>query len=152
MIQKFMLPKLVIPKLVPKISPLGYFARLRGGKIVLWCYLVWYLATVWHLWDPDPRLWLNAAGISLVIGFALLLSVAPAGNPGKRDPWQTMRLFAMPFCVSSFSSLIKNQGFVLVFPSDPEKLLHNVAACTLFLLCLAVLKYSWRERRTSPGT
>lgn len=136
----------------PKLLPLDYFARLRGGKIVLWCYLIWYLTTIWHHWDPDPRLWLNAAGISLVIGFALLLSVTPAGTGGRRDPWQTMRLFAMPFCVSSFSSLIKGQGFVLVFPADPGKLLHNVAACALFLVGLAVLKYLRHGRRTSPGT
>ena len=29
-----------------------------------------------------------------------------------------LRLFLMPFCVSSFSQLIKGKGFVLVFPPD----------------------------------
>lgn len=134
-----------------KFFPLAYFAGLGGGKIVLWCYLIWYLATVWQHWDPDPQLWLNAVGISLVIGFALLLSVAPAAGGGRHDPWQTMRLFAMPFCVSSFSSLIKGQGFVLVFPPGLDELLRNVAACALFLVWLAALKYFRRGRRAPPG-
>jgi hypothetical protein len=85
---------------------LNYFLQLKPGKMVLWCYLIWYLCTVFFYFDPDPLLWLNAAGISAVVGCALYLSVGPSQNH-----WQTARLFMMPFAVSSFSSLIKNKGF-----------------------------------------
>ena len=90
---------------------LNYVRALPNGKLVLWCYLLWYLVTLAFYFEPNPGLWLNSLGISLVIGIALQLSVQRT----KGDPWQTVRLFMMPFCVSSFSSLIKNQGFIWFF-------------------------------------
>jgi hypothetical protein len=39
----------------------------------------------------------------------------------------------MPFCVSSFSSLIKGRGFVLVFPPDLHELAISLTACALFV-------------------
>src|SRR4051812_1946347 len=92
-----------------------YFASLSAGKTVLWCYLIWYLVTVFNYFDVSPAIWLNSLGISAVIGIALLLSVQ---SPGARniDHWQTFRLFLMPFCVSSFSSLIKGRGYILIVP------------------------------------
>ena len=81
--------------------PLKYFASLGTANIVLWCYLIWYLVTVVNYFDPSPAIWLNSLGISAVIGGALVLSV---GGQSLRiaDRWQTIRLFLMPFCVSSF--------------------------------------------------
>ena len=35
------------------------------------------------------------------------------------DRWQIFRLFLMPFCVSSFAALVKDAGFLLVFPPEP---------------------------------
>ena len=70
---------------------------------------------------PTPAIWLNALGISAIIGIALYLSVREPGKPPP-DRWTTLRLFLMPFCVSSFSQLIKGKGFVLVFPPD----LHEI--------------------------
>ena len=102
-----------------------YFASLPNGKIALWCYLIWYLVTLGFYFDPSPAIWLNAAGISAIIGIALLLSVSlPPG--AKRDPWQTFRLFMMPFGVSSFSQLIKGQGFILIFSPEPVVLLTSI--------------------------
>lgn len=115
----------------------SYFATLALGKQVLWCYLIWYLVTVVALFDPAPLLWLNSVGISAVIGFALQLSVAKGA---QTDRWQTFRLFMMPFGVSSFASLIKGKGYVLVFPSDLRVLLVSVAACAAFLGACALLK------------
>ena len=117
---------------------LRYFASLSRGKTVLWCYLVWYVANVARFFDPSPAIWLNSLGISAVIGFALLLSVG--GVAARPDRWQVFRLFAMPFCVSSFSSLIKGRGFVLVFPPGGVDLLVPVAACLAFLAMVAVLR------------
>ncbi|MFO1226882.1 hypothetical protein [Roseateles sp.] len=119
------------------VSALHYFARLPVRKQVLWCYLIWYLVTVATLFDPSPLLWLNSVGISAVIGFALQLSVAKGA---QTDRWQTFRLFMMPFGVSSFASLIKDKGYVLVFPSDMQLLLISVAACGAFLTGCALLR------------
>ena len=118
---------------------MSYWARLSGGKIALWCFFLWYLSTVVQHFDPTPSIWLNALGISLLIGLALYLSVR---DPGKAPPdrWTILRLFMMPFCVSSFSALIKGRGFVLVFPPDPRELAVSFGACALFLLCVFTLK------------
>ena len=114
------------------MSPFSYLARLSPGKIVLWCFLLWYLATVIHHFDPMPAIWLNALGISAIIGIALYLSVLEPGKPPP-DRWTVMRLFLMPFCVSSFSQLIKGKGFVLVFPPDLHEIAISLAACALFV-------------------
>jgi hypothetical protein len=52
-----------------------YLVALPPGKAVLWCYLLWYLSTAVHHFDPSPGLWLNALGLSVLIGIALTLSV-----------------------------------------------------------------------------
>ena len=114
------------------MSPFSYLARLSSGKIVLWCFLLWYLATVIHHFDPTPAIWLNALGISAIIGIALYLSVLEPGKPPP-DRWTMMRLFLMPFCVSSFSQLIKGKGFVLVFPPDLREIAISLAACAVFV-------------------
>jgi hypothetical protein len=118
---------------------IAYLGRLKTGKIVLWCYLIWYLSIVWFYFDPSPRIWLNALGISAVIGIGLNLSVArPAGT--RVDFWQTFRLFMMPFAVSSFSSLIKGQGFLLIFPPDLQELLVSAGLCAAFVLLALVAR------------
>jgi hypothetical protein len=111
---------------------LRYLANLSPGKIVLWCFLIWYFATVIHHFDPAPAIWLNALGISAIIGVALYLSVR---EPDRAPPdrWTVVRLFLMPFCVSSFSQLIKGKGFVLVFPPDVHEIAISLAACAAFV-------------------
>ena len=116
-----------------------YFANLSPGKIVLWCFLLWYLATVIHHFDATPAIWLNALGISAIIGFALYLSVREPGKPPP-DRWTVVRLFLMPFCVSSFSQLIKGKGFVLVFPPDLREIAISSAACMFFVVLVLLIK------------
>ena len=117
---------------------LRYFASLGIGKTVLWCYLIWYLVTLYFHFDPAPAIWLNSIGISAVIGVALSLSV---GNSNwRQNPWQAFRLFLMPFCVSSFSSLIKGQGYLLIFPPVWSELWTAVFMCLLFIALVAALK------------
>lgn len=119
--------------------PLRYFASLTTGKNVLWCYLIWYLVTVAYHFDPFPAIWLNSLGISIVIGVALLLSVG-TGSKGKTDRWQTFRLFLMPFGVSSFSSLIKGRGYILIVPPQLGEQLMSVGLCAVFVLGVLALK------------
>lgn len=121
------------------VSLLRYFATLATGKIILWCYLIWYLVTVFHHFDASPAIWLNSLGISAVIGFALLLSVGGGGTRGA-DPWQTFRLFLMPFCVSSFSSLIKGKGFILILPPTLEEQGISLGTCAAVAGIVLVLK------------
>ncbi|MEC4746968.1 hypothetical protein [Methylomicrobium sp. Wu6] len=116
-----------------------YFVSLSKGKVVLWCYLIWYIVTIIHYFDPSIRIWLNSLGISLVIGFALMLS-ASKPRDAKVDFWQTFRLFMMPFCVSSFSSLIKGQGYILIIPPNPTEQLISIGACMLFVLFVYGIK------------
>lgn len=119
--------------------PLRYFANLTTGKIVLWCFLIWYLAAVIHYFDGTPAIWLNALGISAIIGIALYLSVREPGKPSP-DRWTVMRLFLMPFCVSSFSQLIKGKGFVLVFPPSLHENAVALVACAVFVGFVLLLK------------
>ncbi len=119
--------------------PFSYFAGLKTGKIVLWCYLIWYLVTMFNYFDPSPTMWLNSLGLSVVIGYALLLSVGK--NTAEPDNWQTFRLFMMPFGVSSFSSLIKGHGFILIAPPVLTEFLFSIASCFVFVIGVYALKW-----------
>jgi len=121
---------------------INYFANIAKGKVILWCYLIWYLVIVCFYFDSEIRIWLNSAGISLVIGIALILSVSPQ-NGSKMERWQVFRLFAMPFCVSSFSSLIKGQGFIFVIPPNKIELVAVVGSCGAFILFVFTVKKAY---------
>jgi hypothetical protein len=121
--------------------PFRYLSELSAGKIVLWCYLIWYLVTVVVHFDASPGLWLSSLGISAIVGFALLLSIE---NSASLPPnhWQTFRLFLMPFCVSSFAALIKGRGYFLVLPAQLRELSWSVSLCVIFVLLVIGLKKS----------
>jgi len=104
-----------------------YFANLRVPKLVLWCYLAWYLTIVPFYFDPSPVIWLSAVGISALIGIALIFATKVPGQP--MDGWTRFRLFLFPFCVSSYSALIKGRGFILLFPTEAGPLIAGVCAC-----------------------
>ena len=126
--------------------PMKYLSKLTAGKIALWCYLIWYLVTVVAHFDASPGLWLSSLGISAVVGVGLLLSVQfQPFAPSNR--WQTFRLFLMPFCVSSFSALIKGQGYILVLPSRPAELCLSFLLCAIFVSIVLVLKRIQRDVR-----
>lgn len=132
---------------MPLIAALRrYLANLPSGKVALWCYLIWYLVTAFEYFDPSPAIWLNSLGISAVIGVALVLSVS-GSNSKPPDRWQTFRLFLMPFCVSSFSSLIKGRGFILIFPSSVSELAVLAGSCAAFLLVVYAVKCCTRDNR-----
>ncbi|WP_341405590.1 hypothetical protein [Luteolibacter soli] len=104
-----------------------YFASLRVPKLVLWCYLAWYLTIVSCYFDPSPVVWLTALGMGSLIGIALVFATKVQGQAMER--WTVVRLFMFPFCVSSYSTLVKGKGFVLVFPMHRGPLLAGVGAC-----------------------
>ncbi len=116
-----------------------YLYEIKSDKAILWCYLIWYLVTVYFHFDSSPKVWINAIGISAIIGIGLLLSVS-SGSSGKGDRWQTFRLFLMPFCVSSFSALIKDQGFIVFISPKISETLTSVLGCAMFLALVFGIK------------
>jgi len=130
------------------IRPIEYLRTLPLAKLVLWCYLLWYLSMVCLHFDPDPRLWLASLGISVVIGVGLILSVTNA-HASHPDFWSIARLFMMPFCVSSFSALIKDRGFVLIFSPVLKENLLALSACLLFVSLSRGLR--WMDSMRANG-
>ncbi len=120
-----------------------YFCQIKYPKLILWLYLIWYLVMVGFYFDPTPKIWINALGISVVIGTALILSVF-SGKPKNLEYWQIFRLYLMPFCVSSFSSLIKDQGFIIILSPKPVETVAAILYCCLFTLGIVLLKASHR--------
>lgn len=116
-----------------------YLHEIKLGKAILWCYLIWYVVVVYFYFDPSVKIWINAIGISAVIGTGLLLSVS-SSEVGKKDNWQTFRLYLMPFCVSSFSALIKGQGFIVFVSPKLKETLVSVLFCVLFLAVILAVK------------
>src|SRR6267143_7071182 len=115
------------------VKLLPYLANLSKGRLILWCYFIWYLVVLVRYFDPSPRLWLTSVGLSLIIGFALYVSTTAAGEKKlKLERWQVIRLFMMPFCVSSFSALVKGRGFILIFSPRPKETLFALLLCAAF--------------------
>jgi hypothetical protein len=118
----------------------GYLATLSLGRAVLWCYLIWYLVMLAFHFDPSPRLWMTSLGLSVIIGFGLILSVSTPGVAVRPNRWQIARLFLMPFCVSSFAALIKDRGFYLIFSPNPVETGTAVLCCSLFVASVLLLR------------
>jgi hypothetical protein len=118
-----------------------YFSTLTTGRVVLWCYAIWYAVNVTLHFEPRPRLWLTSLGLSGVIGIALVLSTRAARNGTTTlDGWQTFRLFLMPFCVSSFAALVKDAGYVLIFPPSLRENGIGFGAIAAFLVLVTLLR------------
>ena len=115
-----------------------YLYEIKLDKAILWCYLIWYITVVCFHFDPSVKIWSNSIGISAVIGTGLMLSVS--SSKGERDRWQAFRLYLMPFCVSSFSALIKEQGFIVFISPNIKETIVSVSCCVLFLLVILVVK------------
>ena len=120
---------------------LRYLSNLSRGRLILWCYLIWYCVVLVRYFDASPRLWLTSLGLSLIIGIALYLSTTAADRiQVQLGFWKTFRLFLMPFCVSSFAALVKGRGFILVFSPHPGEILLAAACCLALCLVVAILK------------
>ncbi len=124
---------------------LDYLARLSAGSMMLWCYFLWYLIVLVRYFDSSLALWLTSAGLSVIVGCALLVSTTAAGgHPVKLARWQVIRLFLTPFCVSSFAALVRGRDFILVFPRRMNEVLAGIAAWSAFCLLVFIVKYTRR--------
>ena len=124
---------------------LKYLARLTGGRLILWFYLIWYLVVLVRYFDPSPRLWITSLGLSVIIGTALVINANSSAARQRIDFWPAFRFYLTPFCVSSFSALVKDKGFYLIFSRNPWELLTAVGVCvalwlTTFIARKAVLQ------------
>lgn len=64
----------------------------------MWCYAIWYLVNVANHVEARPRLWVTSAGLSVIIGTALLIGTRGSSRgTTELDGWQVFRLFLMPF-------------------------------------------------------
>jgi len=115
-----------------------YLYEIKLDKAILWCYLIWYVTVVCFHFDPSVKIWINSIGISAVIGTGLMLSVS--SSKGERDSWQAFRLYLMPFCVSSFSALIKDQGFIVFISPNIKETIVSVSCCVLFFSAILAVK------------
>ncbi len=120
-----------------------YFARLTAGRIILWCYLLWYLFFALRYFDASRALWLTSLGVSGIVGAALLISTR-SGGAGRLGFWPTARLFIMPFCVSSFSALVKGRDFFLVFSPRLREDWLALGLCAAFCGFVACVKLARR--------
>ena len=128
---------------------LSYFGSLTNGRIILWCYAIWYVVNVVNHFDARPRVWLTSIGLSAIIGTALLISTRTSrGGTTRLDGWQIFRLYLMPFCVSSFAALVKGKGFFLIFSPNPKEILMAVGLCGVLCGTVAMLK---RRQQNAGG-
>lgn len=130
-----------------------YLTSLSTGRLILWCYFIWYCVVLVRYFDANLRLWLTSLGLSVIIGFALFISTtASSANQVKLDVWQTFRLFLMPFCVSSFAALVKGKGFILIFSPRPVEILIAAGLCALLCVLVLTLKRKGLARPSKPDT
>ena len=127
---------------------IDYFATLTTGRIILWCYAVWYVVNVAYHFDSRPRIWITSIGLSAIIGTALLISTRSSSRGTTTlDGWQIFRLYLMPFCVSSFAALVKDAGYILVFPPT---LHENLVGLGLIIVFIALVFALRALRRKAP--
>jgi hypothetical protein len=134
-------------------SPIHYLATLSKGRIILWCYAIWYTVNVVNHFDPRPGIWLTSIGLSAIIGTALLISTRSSSTGTTvLDRWQIFRLYLMPFCVSSFAALVKDAQYLLVFPPSLKENLIGFGLITVFVAVVLALKRVTRGRSIEPAT
>lgn len=120
-----------------------YFQKIETSKMILWCYLIWYLTMLTFYFDPSTRLWLSSLGLSIVVGLALMLAIGPITRDRfTRRFWESLRLILCPFLVSSFSSLVKGKDFMLLVSPNLLENIIAIAACCVFVITVKLIKLS----------
>jgi hypothetical protein len=116
----------------------GYLRNLSNARLILWAYFLWYLIVASYYFEPSIGVWLNSLGIALFVGFSLYLNLL--GGDAKPNFWQIARCFMTPFCVSSFSALVKHKNFFLIFSPDVKVDLIGLAAIVALTVAVIVAR------------
>jgi hypothetical protein len=128
---------------------LRYLAGLTTGRVILWCYAIWWVVNVAFRFDPRPSLWLTSLGLSAIIGIALVISTKSSSRgTTELDGWQIFRLFLMPFCVSTFAALVKDAGYLLIFPPTLRENGVGFGAIAIFL---AIVTWLRRQKQSAAA-
>ena len=109
-------------------------ARLSPGRAAFVCYGIWYLAMMASYGSAAPQIWLTALGMGVIVGLGFVLSGMASLRSPEGGYWPVVRIFLIPFCVSSFSSVATSEDFLLIFAPDAGANLAAAAACLVFLL------------------
>ena len=115
-----------------------YLVELSFVKRMLWIYFIWYLVILIGYFDADLTLWLTAFGISAIVGTANNLNAYASNGKDRLDAWMVVRFYLAPFCVASFSAMVKGQGFFLIFPPTLHENAIGLAACLIFYVLAAL--------------
>jgi hypothetical protein len=116
-----------------------YLAGISAGRFILWCYFIYWVVIVVRYFEPSLQIWLTSVALSAIIGFALYVNTTRSGASRVRlGWWPTFRLFLTPFCVSSFSALVKGKDYPRLFEAA-------LAAAA----CIALAMSIWVARRAS---
>lgn len=107
--------------------------KLQGGRAVFVCYGIWYAVMVATYGSPRPGIWLTALGMGLIVGLGFVFSGMTSLSNAGGGYWPVIRIFLIPFCVSSFSSIATSRGFLLIFAPSASTNLLAATGCLLFL-------------------
>mmetsp|Transcript_22031 Transcript_22031/g.32836 ORF Transcript_22031/g.32836 Transcript_22031/m.32836 type:complete len:182 (-) Transcript_22031:204-749(-) len=94
----------------------------RISLLPVWWLTIWYLYILSFYGSADPKMWGSAVGIAIIIGCTLFSNMyyAPFDKFMEKNDWVVIRVFIIPFCVSSYSQVIqkKEDEFAFIFPRD----------------------------------
>ena len=122
-----------------------YLAGAPNGSLILWSYVIWYVVMAAFYFDSSASLWITSLGISIIVGYALLLSTGPVSKERIENKfWESFRLFACPFLVSSFSSLVKGHGFLLVLSPVLLETFLALGAILMFWVLIGLCRVTTR--------
>ena len=152
----------------PSSSPAPFV--WRGYSALRWAVIILTGITLFRFWlttrlelVPDEAYyWLWSENLALsyrdkgpLIGWTIALSTWLFDDTafairffavalGTGIGWQIFRLFLMPFCVSSFAALVKDAGYVLIFPPTLRENLLGGALIAGFVALTLLLKRTHR--------
>ena len=128
---------------------LRYLARLTTGRIILWCYAIWYAVNVTNHFEARPRLWLTSIGLSGIIGFALLIRWGT--NVAMEAKGRFERLTAAGLTMTIFFyvaiNLMMVMGLAPVVGIPLPLISYGGSAMMTVLICLGVLMSIDRQTR-----
>ena len=94
---------------------------LQVPQILLLSFFIWYLFIVISF-SSNYLVWVNAIVMAFFVGNILCLNAYMATKKEKyfeflsENRWIVVRLFLIPFCVSSYSGVAFSHGFIAAFP------------------------------------
>lgn len=135
-------------------------ALTRTPYVLLCSSFVWYLYIVVTFASCCSSLmWVNALVMSLLVGSVLVSSSYLASGKTRfvefasRSKWGILRLYLIPFCVSSYSAVAFTQGFIGAFPVEHPVLGGiGIAVASAVGLILAGIHCATRECHTDNAS